>query len=383
MYRRGQSARRTDTGPRGNFHRVDPAPLSARQLGALVRAALRELTWGLRAVDREARAWQALARVVPDFPIRVNAVSALARKRGHTDGAAFFSIIPRRRDGNLLRLLVAYEIIWDFLDSVNESGAGAGQDNGRRLHLALIEALDPGRRICEHYREHPWRDDGGYLRKLVETSRQSACALPAYERVRAAVVQEAVRAQVLAINHDLDPEARDAGLRRWAKREFPQAHGVSWFELSGAASASLTIHVLLALASTAACSRRDVERARDAYFPWISAATTMLDSYVDQVEDLENGDHSYIAHYPSPGHAVSRTRELIRRSLQEAGRLPDGERHILIVACMAAMYLTKDSAHTEAMRRSTRSLLAGGGSLTRLLFPILRAWRIAYAQRSA
>lgn len=383
VYRRGQSARRTETGPRGSFHRVDPAPLSARQLGALVRAALRELTWGLRAVDHEARTWRTLARVIPDFPIRLNAVSALARKRGHTDGAALFSVIPQRRDGNLLRLLVAYEIIWDFLDSVNESGAGAGQDNGRQLHLALIEALDPARRICEHYREHPWRDDGGYLRKLVEICRQSARTLPAYERVRAMAVREATRAQVLAINHDLDAEARDAGLRRWAEREFPRALGVSWFELSGAASASLTVHVLLALASTATCSRRDVERARDAYFPWISAATTMLDSYVDQAEDLENGDHSYVAHYASPERAVSRTQELIRRSLEEAGRLPDGERHILIVACMVAMYLTKDSAHTKAMRGSTLSLIASSGSLTWLLFPILRAWRIAYAQRSA
>ena len=26
----------------------------------------------------------------------------------------------------------------------------------------------------------------------------------------------------------------------------------------------------------------------------------MLDSYVDQAEDAANGDHSYIAHYPTP-----------------------------------------------------------------------------------
>jgi hypothetical protein len=34
------------------------------------------------------------------------------------------------------------------------------------------------------------------------------------------------------------------------------------------------------------------------------------------------------------------------------------------------------------MRRTTRSFVRAGGSLTRLLLPILRAWRIASAQRS-
>ena len=37
------------------------------------------------------------------------------------------ALLPRARNPDLLRLLVAYEIIWDFLDSVNEHGASAGQ----------------------------------------------------------------------------------------------------------------------------------------------------------------------------------------------------------------------------------------------------------------
>ena len=61
-------------------------------------------------------------RGIPDAAIRQDALSALDRKRGQTDGAALFSILPRARDASLLRLLVAYQIIWDFLDSVHEHG---------------------------------------------------------------------------------------------------------------------------------------------------------------------------------------------------------------------------------------------------------------------
>jgi tetraprenyl-beta-curcumene synthase len=348
----------------------------------LVSVAARELLWGLPAVAREARAWRRRARVVRDPPIRQAALGSLARKRGHTDGAALFWMIPNARSADLLRLLVAYEIAWDFLDSVNERGAGAGQANGRQLHLALIEALDADLRVSDYYRHSPWRGDGGYLRALVDSCRACCDALPSYERVRARVHLEATRAQVLAINHDTDPGRRDVGLREWAAREFPAAPGVSWFELTGAASASLTVHVLLALAAEENASEAEIVRAQRAYFPWISAATTMLDSFVDQLEDATNGDHSYVAHYTSPEQATERIRVLLRHSLEQARALRHPERHTLIVTCMAAMYLSKDSAHSTALRADTARVLQAGGSLTRVLLPILRLWRIAYAQRS-
>jgi tetraprenyl-beta-curcumene synthase len=47
------------------------------------------------------------------------------------------------------------------------------------------------------------------------------------------------------------------------------------------------------------------------------------------------------------------------------------------------MYLSKDSARTPQMRASTRSLAAAGGSLAKLLLPVLRLWRAVYRQRDA
>jgi tetraprenyl-beta-curcumene synthase len=323
-----------------------------------------------------------LARGIPDAEIRRDALSALACKRGHTDGAALFSILPRARNLSLLRLLVAYEIAWDFLDSVNEHGAQRGQANGCQLHMALIEALDCEASVSDYYRHHPWRGDGGYLRALVEAGRKGCGALPAFDCVRPLVAREARRALVLGINHELDPARRDGDLHRWATREFASEGHAAWFELSGAASASLTIHALLALAAERGSPPEAIEQTRNAYFPWISAATTMLDSFVDQAQDAASGDHSYVAHYPSPELALRRIRQLVERCVREARALPNGEHHALIAACMAAMYLSKDSARSGALSAVSRELAGSGGSLTRLLLPILRLWRIAYAQRS-
>ena len=127
----------------------------------------------------------------------------------------------------------------------------------------------------------------------------------------------------------------------------------------------------------------DVAEVYAAYFPWFSIATTMLDSYVDQAEDAASGAHIYIAHYPSEDAATSRVCELVRSARQRARVLRGGDRHAVILACMVAMYLSKDSARAPHMRAYTASLVRAGGPLARALVPVLRLWRIVYGQQAA
>lgn len=362
---------------------ADPLPLRASQLRALVAATARELIWGRAVVSREIRHWRIAAEQIPDPCIRAEALDVLARKRGNTDGAALFWTLTSQRDLSLLRLLVAHELIWDFLDNVSERGAHVGQHNSRQLHLAIVDSLDPARPVADYYRYHPWQDDGGYLRMLVQACRIGVERLPSYSIVRATAIREARRAAVQSINHETEPRRRDRELQAWARREYPGRQFVHWFELSAAASASLVIHALLALAATPRASERQVADTYAVYFPWVSLAVVMLDSYADQQEDAVNGAHSYFAHYASNEQAVARLRESIVESARGALRLPNGERHAVVVACMTAMYLSKDSARSPELEATTRELVRAGGSLTRLLLPILRTWRIRYRQQSA
>ncbi len=348
----------------------------------LASCATRELAWGLRLVARELRAWRAHARLIPDQSIRTDALHALTCKRGNIDGAALFWIIPRSRSPFLLKLLVAYQVMWDFLDSASETGAVAGQANGRQLHLALVDAIDHERPISDYYQLHPWNKDAGYLRALVEACRRSSQRLPSFESIRPLLVREAYRANIQAINHDIEPDQRAAALCEWVAREYAYRDDVRWFELAAAAGAGLSIYALFALAVEPQLSDRDAIVSYDAYFPWASALATMLDSYVDQDEDAAKGDHVYIELYRSRAGAEIAIGRLVRRSVLETGALPNGERHVLLVACMIAMYLSKDSALVSGRRETTQALVRAGGSLTCAMLPILRLWRIAYAQRS-
>ncbi len=202
--------------------------LSPGQLGSLAGATARELVWGLRAVSREVRGWRRRAASIPDGALRADALRSLSSKRASTDGAALFWTLPDGRDPNLLRLLVAFEVMADFLDNVSERGVEAGTANGIQLHVALSEALDPGAPVSAYYRHHPWREDGGYLCALVRACRERCSQLPHYGDVRAWVIGAATLARMLGLNHEPDPELRDTALREWARRE---AH--SWGSSSG------------------------------------------------------------------------------------------------------------------------------------------------------
>jgi cytochrome P450 len=331
----------------------------------------------LRAVAGEVHGWRGAALAIPDRPLREDAITALERKRANIDGAALFWTLPSRRSPELLRLLVAFEVLADFLDCVNERSPDPR--NGLQLHRSLCEALDPKLPISDYYRHNAWRDDGGYLLALVQHCRAAVCALPSYEQVRPLAARATELAQVLALNHDPDPARRDAALTAWAAAHFPQGGQLSWFELAGSASAWLTVLALLAYAADPDGSTRTAEAIFDAYLPWVSLAGTMLDSHSDVHEDKQTGAHSYIGHYP-PGYANVRVGEIVSRAMLEASRLPHGERHVALASCMAAMYLSKDSTRTPESITGTQELARHAGTLPRLLIPILRGWRIAYAQ---
>jgi tetraprenyl-beta-curcumene synthase len=357
----------------------NPMALSARQIWALISAATRELVWGLRAASQEIDGWRERALRIPDVTLREDAVNALACKRTHILGAALFWTLPRRRDRNLIRLLVAYEAALEFLDNTHERAAGLA--NGLQLHQALLDALDPANPLSDYYLHHPWKDDDGYLLALVQACREVCASLPSYQAVQPLVLSAARRCGgAQSSSHQAARYDDGAALKEWAAREFPDVCEASWWELGAAASSSVGVHALLALAACPTCA--DYARVNAAYVPWICAVSTVLDSYADQASDALGGQHSYMTYYPSPEIAVDRMCELIARSAYEASRLPDGQRHSVILACMIAMYLSADGVRTPAMRDSSRRMVQAGGSLTRMLVPIVRVWRIACAQRA-
>jgi tetraprenyl-beta-curcumene synthase len=335
----------------------------------------RALLWARRATSRELAAWLQHAEAIPDAPTRADALDALFRKRDNVEGASLFSILPRHRDGRLLRLLVAYQVLWDFLDSVSERSASSGYANGRQLHRALAEALDPQAPVSDYYRYHPWKDDGGYLLALVETCRGVCRELPSYQAVRRSMLHGVERCSIQYLNHEPDPRQRDEALREWSEREAADEHELEWFETAAAAGAFLP-HVLLALAAEPLCDQHDLAAVQAVYFPWVALAITMLDSYVDRAYDAVNGSHSYLTHYANEAVALERLTAILRRIATRAASLPNGRRHVVLTEGIVAMYLSiPTDVSASKSRARARTLARACSPLTKLLLVIAGMWR--------
>lgn len=361
----------------------NPLPLTGRQSFVLIGATGRQLAYGLRAVSREVAMWRRRASRISDGALREDALDALDSKRGHIDGAALFWTLPTKRDIGLLRTLVAYEVIQDYLDGLSERATMFDCPHAARPFAALGDALDPDRPMRDYYRGLRWSDDGGYLAALVRTCRAGIGRLPSFDVVRPFLARDVTCARVLHLNHCPDAARRDAALRTWATETFDADHGLQWYELTAAASGWITTHALLALAAEPLASEDDARSTYAAYFPHAAMALTMLDSWADRDDDERTGDHSYVAHYPTLHRAAQQLCASIDRSARDVLALPHGERHAVLLACMIALYMSKDSVRHDAdAKRQTRRIVAAGGTLPRALLPVLRLWRICNAQRA-
>jgi tetraprenyl-beta-curcumene synthase len=351
-----------------------PSHMSIGLLVALARASVRQLVWARPRVLKEAARWEACAAEIPDERLRAHALASLREKRDLSLGAAFFCVLPRKRHASLLRLLVAFEVIWDFLDTLSEDLASGGAVSCAQLHLALVEALTPGAPVSNYYRFCPGGGDGGYLRALVETCQAKCSRLPSYPRVMALVLDGVANCSVQAINHEHSPQRREASLRQWVSDQFPEDRTTPWFELAAAASAFMP-HALLALASEPGCTQERAAQVCASYFPSVSLAIVMLDSYVDRAEDLTHSGHSYIAYYLDEQTAANRLIEVIQTMESEMRGLGDRHRHAVIAGCMVAMFLSKNVANTPPLSAQTRQMVEQSSGIARLVLPLLRTFR--------
>jgi tetraprenyl-beta-curcumene synthase len=343
------------------------APLTRAQLSAVGSAAVRELGWGLRLVRRELDGWRARAELINDPILREHAVGSLTRKRTLVDGAAFYWILPERRDAGLLRLLVAFQVLADLLDELSERGSAR-----RDLMRAFSDAVVLDAPVGEH-------DE--YTMALIDACRTGCAALPGYPLIRGLLGAQARQAGALELHHIADPDARAQALHRFAANEFDVTPETTWFEQTAGGASALTIIVLLAMAADPRTTERDMHAALAVYSPWVSALSMMLDSWVDQHDDRASGHVSFVGYYENRDIAVERIAFLINRSLRDLATLPGAERHTLITAAMTAMFLSRDSARSDELAAGTRTMVAAGGPLTRLLLPMLRTWRAAYRLR--
>lgn len=326
-------------------------------------------------VRRELRQWRARAAQIHDPVLRRLALLTQRDEQGNLEGAAAYAVlVPRAYRARVVRAVIAFQATYDYVDTLAEQPSADPVVNGRQLHLALLTALDPGAGHPDYYRHHGKRQDGGYIRKLVDTCRAALVALPSY----GVVAQPALRAagNIVAyqsLNHEQGE--RPQALARWGASVIPPGSGLRWWEAAAGGASSLTVFALIAAAARPGLSTIETTATLDAYRPWISALHVLLDSLIDRAQDLEQSNRNLIDLYSSPAEAAHRLEWIAARAAHAAESLPDGARHALIVAAMTSYYLSAPDAAAPGTVLVARRVLERMGTLARPTMAVLRARR--------
>jgi tetraprenyl-beta-curcumene synthase len=324
----------------------------------------------------ERRRRRARALAIPDPLLRATALDA-QRKWGNVEGAAAFAaFVPRRHRAATARAVMCFQAAYNYLDMLGEQPSDDPAANGRSLHSALLVALDPDPDAAhrDYYAHHPQRDDGGYLREIVEDCRAALVALPSYPALASAARRAAERIVEFQSCNTGELQGDLAALESWARAATPPGSDLRWWETAASAGSSLCVFALIALAAEdpdLARSPGVAAAVQDAYFPWIGALHSLLDNLVDVTEDRATAQHSLIGRYASSQEAAERMGRLAERSLRAARALPDGRAHALIVAAMASFYLSTPEAATLAalpVARAVMDVLDGPAGLAMLVF---------------
>lgn len=328
---------------------------------------------------RELRGWRMRAASIPHPVLREIACRTLADEGLNSEGAALFAMLaPVARRPAATRLLVTFQVMYDYLDALTEQPVPDPLSSSRQLHRALFAALGappPSDGYFAHCGLAADADDGGYLTELVANCRAIFSRLPGAGEAMPHAIRAAVRSAEGQSRSHAAAFMPEHELIRWAERETPAGMDLRWWETAAAAESSLLIHALLASAAAHDFSAACATSIAAAYWPWITGLNALLDDLIDTAEDAAAGTHSYVRRYRSPQQTARRLAAMAAEASNAIRWLPLRRRHAVIFAAMTSYYLAATETMDANIAPVARKVAEQVGPGMRLLLAMLRLRR--------
>lgn len=333
-------------------------------------------------IRRELRLWQRRAGAIPDGSLRWVALTVQRTKLGNIEGsAAFAAFAPRAHRAAVIRAQLAFQAIYDYVDTLAEQPHTCPIRNARQLHQALLATLDPNASQADYYRYHPHRDDGGYLEAITGACSAALRMLPSHPVVVGPARRLADRIVTYQSLNLTQTQGSHHALARWATQQTPPSTDLRWWETAASAGSSLGIFALIAAAAHPAAHPHEALAIERAYFPWIGSLHSLLDSLIDLPEDIATEQHNLTQHYRSPDETAACLRTLATEAVRHARALPHGLQHAVILAGMASHYLSAHEAQRPDAQPAKAAALNAIGGLAAPAMLILRLRRVAPTPR--
>lgn len=328
----------------------------------------------LPAVSAELGRWLEEARRIPDPELRAQAIASIETKRFHCIGGSMYALMRPAKREVLVPLIVALQTISDYLDNLCDRSTSLDAADFRQLHLSMHDAVDPAASPRDYYACRAERDDGGYLRRLVETCQLCVRRLPSYASVQPYVAELVGLYADLQVHKHIRRDERESALLDWWEAHRDKWPELGWNEFAAATGSTLGMFHLFAAAADEALDSEGARSIRDAYFPYVCGLHILLDYLIDREEDRIGGDLNFCEYYENERQTAERIGWVAEQARSRVRRTADRRFHGMIVEGLLALYLSDPKVRRQPSVVEVTKRLMRGSPWTRLFFWVNSVW---------
>ncbi|WP_085991508.1 tetraprenyl-beta-curcumene synthase family protein [Oceanobacillus senegalensis] len=289
-------------------------------------------------VNHEINYWKKRANQIPNKELRTQALSSIASKKFHCQGGAVFSLLAGDKWKEAVRFIVAYQTISDYLDNLCDRSTSLNPNDFKQLHLSAEDALQPENQPRNYYKLREDQDDGNYLYELVVTCQQTISMIHSVEKIKVQLIKLEDMYSSLQVHKHVRVEERVPRLTHWYE-ENNRIPTLSWYEFAAATGSTLGIFCLVSYALSGKMSNQLASNIYEGYFPYIQGLHILLDYFIDQNEDLDEGDLNFCSFYPNNEKMIERFSFFIQQADKRVEFLPNPQFHKMVCHGLVGLYL--------------------------------------------
>ncbi|MFI5004539.1 MAG: DUF2600 family protein [Solirubrobacterales bacterium] len=334
-------------------------------------------------VHAQLKRWEQRAHAIEDPALHALALEKLREERFNAEVAATLATLaPPEHRTAVVEAIVAYEVMYDYLDGLTEQPTPSPLEDGHSHYRAFTDAITLDSEPADGYYTSRPADDGGYLKDLAGVVRGALAGLPSTPAIFSAAREAARRCAEAQIRAHAAPALGTPQLEQWAKHE-AQDTPLGWQEfLAGAASSVLAVHALIAAAADERTTLGYAAEIDTTYLS-ICALSTMLDSLVDHQRDTQAGQAGYLRYYRDHDLLARDLARAARRAVEHSSALPNSAHHVMTLVGVAAYYISAPTAGSDLARPVTRQVRRELEPLITPTLAVMRTWRAAKQARSS
>jgi len=307
--------------------------------------------------------WKKRAESIPNEELRKQAIASIETKTFHCEGGSILSLLAQSKYKEVVKFIVAYQTISDYLDNLCDRSTSLNPDDFRALHESMIDSLTIGNSVNKnYYRFREEQDDGGYLQELVLTCQSILATIPNYPYIKEQLIELCQYYSDLQVYKHVIQHERVPRLKDWFELHKESVPPMNWYEFSAASGSTLGIFCLVSYACRNDFKQEYSYLIKECYFPYIQGLHILLDYFIDQEEDRKGGDLNFCFYYKDEGEMFDRLVHFIREAENCTNKLPHSKFHKLISDGLLGIYLSDEKTRqSKDIHTFTKKLIRKKG----------------------